>query len=43
MTFQYKTIKHINTCAEHKDIDLNSPLTDEDKAPTYNVIKKKIL
>jgi len=43
MTYQYKTIKHINTNLEHKDIDLNSPLTEEDKAPTYNDEENKIL
>jgi len=39
MTFTYKTKKHINTHLDKK-VDLNSPLTEEDKAPTYNVKNK---
>lgn len=39
MTYTYKTKKHINTHNLDKKVDLNSPLTEEDKAPTYNVDK----
>jgi len=38
MTFTYKTKNHINTHLNEK-VNLDIPLTEKDKAPTYNVYK----
>lgn len=44
MTYTYKTKKHISTYnTKPKDIDLDLPLTEDDKKPTYNDEENKIL